>query len=116
MPEIDADLMEALRSAPWPNNLRQLSATIHRLLIEAQGSPMLTLAHCEDELSYLRRISVPTSDMSVDRINAAIESAGSISAAARLLGVDRTTIHRRLRRASADGPLGAGASSEHLAL
>jgi DNA-binding NtrC family response regulator len=98
IPSIHPDLMVALRNAPWPNNLRQLSATLHRLLIEAQESAVLTLDHCQDGLAYLRYIAESMTALSVERIQDAIADAGSISGAARLLGVDRTTVHRWLKR------------------
>lgn len=88
--------MEALQRADWPNNVRELDATIHRLLIDADGTPVLTLAHCEGDLKYLR--GVPTMVPSPQAMEAAIAKSGGVSAAARLLGVDRSTIYRRLAR------------------
>lgn len=94
-PTIAPELMHALQRAPWPNNLRELDATIHRLLIEADGSPMLTLAHCPDALSHLRVAEAPPLTREV--VQEAISKHGCVSAAARALNVDRTTIYRRLR-------------------
>jgi DNA-binding NtrC family response regulator len=98
VPTLDRDLVEALRLAPWPNNLRELSATMHRLLIEADGGDVITLDHCRDELEYLRGALGATAALSSERIEMAIRNAGSIAGAARELRVDRTTIHRRLKR------------------
>ncbi len=102
-PVIDTDLLRALQQAPWPNNLRQLSATVHRILIDAEGALVLTLDHCIDDLAYLRggdasRARAPLTRETVDA--ALVRANGSISAAARLLGVDRTTVHRFRRRAA----------------
>jgi len=98
-PAVDIALMSALQDAPWPNNLRQLDATIHRLLVDAEGADRLTLDHCLDDLAYLRQEEKPIAgDLTPARVSAAIERAGSISGAAKLLGVDRTTIHRFQRR------------------
>jgi DNA-binding NtrC family response regulator len=95
IPVVHPDLMTALQGAPWPNNLRQLDATVHRLLVEAELAPVLTLDLCTEELSYLRgeekrrRGSLCQAD-----VERAITETGSIAAAARRLGVHRSTIHR----------------------
>ena len=97
-PAIDPGLMAALQEAPWPNNLRQLDATLHRLLLEADGAPVLTLDQCQDELSFLVAPGDRGERLSIERIDAAVKESGSVSAAARALGVHRTTIHRRRER------------------
>ena len=91
--------MESLRRAPWPNNIRQLDATMHRLLLEADGSPILTLGHCVDELSYLATSRADATALTNDQIEEAVSRAGSISGAARRLGIDRKTL-RNLRKRS----------------
>jgi len=98
VPTIHSELMIALQRADWPNNLRQLDATMHRLLVDADGAPELTLAHCEDENLDLHRYTERARPLTAERIADAIASEGSVSAAARLLKVDRTTIHRHQRR------------------
>jgi DNA-binding NtrC family response regulator len=97
-PSIHAELMEALQRADWPNNLRQLDATMHRILVDSDGASELTLAHCEDDTLSLHRYAQAARTLTPERIADAIESEGSVSAAARLLKVDRTTIHRHRRR------------------
>jgi two-component system NtrC family response regulator len=105
-PDVDPELMGALATADWPYNLRQLDSTVSRLLVEAEGAPVVTLEHCRDDLSYLRtgvrRFGTPT----LDDIEEAIAVAGNnVSRAARALGVDRTTLHRKrnlLRRTEPD--------------
>jgi DNA-binding NtrC family response regulator len=97
-PEIASDLMLALRNAPWPDNIRQLDGVVHRLLVEAEGAPTITLAHCTSDLSFLGTLA--QGGRGVSRIHAAqaVEHArGNISAAARALGVDRKTIRNRLK-------------------
>jgi DNA-binding NtrC family response regulator len=101
-PTIHADLMAALQRADWPNNLRQLDSTMHRLLVDAEGAPELTLAHCEDDNLDLHQYADRSLPLTAERSADAIASEGSVSGAARLLGVDRTTIHRHQRRISAN--------------
>lgn len=102
MPTISKPLMLALCSAPWPGNVRQLITTVQRLFIESDGASELTLAHCPTDLDFL-----PPGDreypLTVDRIREAIVTEHGVSGAARLLGVDRRTIQRRLRGHNEEG-------------
>jgi DNA-binding NtrC family response regulator len=109
-PAIDAALMAALQEAPWPNNLRELDATLHRLLLEGDGAATLTLDHCTDELGFLATFGDREDRLSIERIDAAVRESGSVSAAARALGVHRTTLHRyrRERARDLDAPPDAG--------
>jgi DNA-binding NtrC family response regulator len=99
-PQVQSSLLEALENAPWPNNLRQLDATIFRLLVDAENAPALGLEHCRDDLAYLRHIAdADFHPLTASEVEAAIARAGgSVSGAARLLGVNRTTIQRARKR------------------
>ena len=98
-PAVHPELMAALEDAPWPDNLRQLDATVHRLLIDAEGAAVLTRDLCVGDLSYLQARRKPRPGMlGRGDVEAAIALAGDISKAARLLEVDRTTLHRSLKR------------------
>jgi transcriptional regulator of acetoin/glycerol metabolism len=94
-PEIDAELMNALETAEWPNNLRELDATIHRLMIDAEGMQTLTTDLCVGDLSHRPDVEA-----------AIVRAEGNVSKAARLLEIDRTTVHRILRR-EPPSPLGS---------
>jgi DNA-binding NtrC family response regulator len=100
LPRVSPELMAALEGAPWPKNLRQLSSAVHRLLVDAEGADTLTLDHCLDDLAYLRKgTDTRRPALTPERIAHALTQAnGSVSAAARLLGVDRSSIHRVQRR------------------
>ena len=102
IPRVHPELMDALQRAEWPNNLRQLDAAMHRILVDADGAPELTLDHCEDESLGLHRYAEAARELTPERIADAIEREGSVSAAARLLKVDRTTLHRHRRRIQRD--------------
>jgi DNA-binding NtrC family response regulator len=92
-PGVDPDLMRALQGAPWPHNLRQLDSTMHRILVDADGAMTLTPEHCLDDLAYLADATSGAS-LSTERVDDALSRAKSVSGAARLLGVHRTTLHR----------------------
>ena len=42
LPDVETELMDGLQHASWPYNLRQLDAAIQKLLILAEGAPLLT--------------------------------------------------------------------------
>jgi DNA-binding NtrC family response regulator len=99
MPRLHEDLLLALSNAPWPNNLRQLSATVHRLIIDAEAASEITLGHCRDELTYLRAYARDGhGSVTRERAERAMRDTKNKSEAARVLGVDRTTLNRHLKR------------------
>jgi len=98
-PQVADDLMTALQRAPWPFNLRQLDTTIHRIMLDAHGADTLTLAHCRLSFPRLANSGARRGPLSSARVHQAVARTGSIVDAARELGVDRTTVHRCLRRA-----------------
>ncbi|MGH7678433.1 MAG: sigma-54-dependent transcriptional regulator [Gemmatimonadaceae bacterium] len=98
LPDFAPPLMLALQGAPWPHNLRQLDATVHRILVDAEGAQMITLDHCQDDLAYLRSAGQARTPLNSERVDSAISQGGSISAAARLLRVDRSTVYRFQKR------------------
>jgi DNA-binding NtrC family response regulator len=100
VPQVDDDLMTALTHAAWPDNLRELDGTVHRLLVEAEGAPRLTLALCAGDLSFLATTPQSRARLEIEAVRQAMAKTGDKKApAARLLGVSRSTIHRVLRQA-----------------
>ena len=98
-PTIEASLMRALQHAQWPNNLRQLSSTIQRLIIEADGADEITAEHCRGCLTWLADLCGEPHESTDVRVERAMAATGNNkSAAARTLGVHRTTVHRALKR------------------
>jgi DNA-binding NtrC family response regulator len=103
-PSMETRLLRLLQAAEWPNNLRQLDATVQRLLINADGARVLTLEHLGDDIADLE---APASEQTLTpaRVRQVVEAAGSKTDAARLLGVTRQTVHRYLTRAHGDEAL-----------
>jgi transcriptional regulator of acetoin/glycerol metabolism len=81
--------------------LRQLDATVQRLLINADGARVLTREHLGDDIADLE---APTSEQTLTpaRVRQVVEATGSKTDAARLLGVTRQTVHRYLMRERGD--------------
>ena len=98
-PTIDSDLMAALVDADWPDNIRELDVTVRRLLIDAQGAPIITLRHCTDSLAYLRPSRRGRSKP--DAVASAVGTTGNKSAVAREFGISRTTLYRYTKQAAA---------------
>jgi DNA-binding NtrC family response regulator len=96
-PSVDERLLRLFKTAEWPNNLRQLDATVQRLLINADGADVLTLDHLGDDIADLE---MPASEQTLTpaRVREVVDAAGSKTDAARLLGITRQTVHRYLMR------------------
>jgi DNA-binding NtrC family response regulator len=103
-PQVSIELMEALKRAPWPNNLRELDSTVHRIMLDAVGAGELLLDHCMGCLSYLRELGGRGTAPTTSAITEAIARHGSVTKAARELGVDRGTLYRRQRRRAGERP------------
>ncbi|HEU0195735.1 MAG TPA: sigma-54-dependent Fis family transcriptional regulator [Nevskiaceae bacterium] len=115
--KLDAALVTALANQPWPGNLRQLTGVLRSLL--ALGQPGSTLAPDDlpPELGVPAGLQRPAKSTPADPVvssdlrsiearamNAALEAShGNVAAAARALGVSRSTLYRRLGASVARG-------------
>jgi len=106
-PAVDRELMTALARAPWPYNVRQLDATIRRLLIDADGAPVITHALYNGDGEYPASAGDQCTPKTVEQ---AISESGSKAAAARRLGVSRSTVYRRMKH---DGDGAASGRAKH---
>ena len=102
-PSFDADLLCALENDRWPGNVRELVMAVERLMIDAAGSPVVTLAHCTGPLRRLReatggRRGTLTRSLVMQAI---ADAGGNKSAAAARLGVSRKTVHEYVRALAA---------------
>ena len=98
-PTIHPDLLDALREADWPYNLRQLHGCVRRLLVEAEGAAEVTPAHCPDVFDFLRCEPASSSGVSIASIDKALSAENqNVTRAAARLGIDRTTLYRRRRK------------------
>lgn len=93
-PAIDPELMAALTAADWPGNVRELDVAVRRLLIEGEGAPTITLRECVDFLGHLRPSR--KGRITAEQIALEVEKQGNVAAAARKLGMSRTTVYRYL--------------------
>jgi transcriptional regulator of acetoin/glycerol metabolism len=88
----------------WPGNLRQLNSTLRTLLALADAGETIGLDRLPAEFRRNDEVdsSAPDADLqhqthkTIDQ--ALAECNGSVSAAARRLGIHRSTIYRRLAK------------------
>ena len=111
---IPKDAMEALTTAPWPGNIRELENFIERAVILTQGGELRV------PLKEIKKsaVSVATSGSTfedaerqaiIEAIKASEGKISGIGGAAERLGLKRTTLQNKMRklgiaRLSADGP------------
>ena len=98
-PTFDDALLSALENDPWPGNVRELVAAVERLMIDADGAPVVSLAHCTGPLLRLRagrgaRRGTLTKPLVLQAVR---DAGGNKSVAAARLGVSRKTIHEYTR-------------------
>lgn len=92
--EMPPELLRRLAEHPWPGNIRELDHLAARLAVEAKTGPVSVEAL---PATLTTRPTVPPSEAAV--LAQMLEaSGGNVSLCARKMGVDRTTIHRRMRR------------------
>ncbi len=98
-PRVAPEAMDLLVRNPWPGNVRELENAVERALVIARG-PELKPA----DFSFQLQAAAPANGRTLDEVERAhIEhvwrgSAGNHSAAARELGIDRTTLYKKLKR------------------
>ncbi|MCC6876304.1 MAG: sigma-54-dependent Fis family transcriptional regulator [Sandaracinaceae bacterium] len=114
-PRVDPAALEALVRYPWPGNVRELQNVVHRTLLAADGD-RLELAHLppavrQAALPPAIRLPkeaeafplLPLRELERRAIRRAIEATGgNVTEAARLLGIGRATIYRRLAELEAE--------------
>jgi Nif-specific regulatory protein len=104
-PRIAGDVMDLLETYPWPGNVRQLESAMQRLVLLA-GEGDITLPVVETDsalrdafLGSRRREPVYSLELNEKaQIERALEaSGGNRNKAARMLGISRATIYRKIK-------------------
>ena len=106
-PRIDDALMTALENDSWPGNIRELTAAIERLMIDAAGATTIMLDHCTGPLVRLQT-ATGTRRRSLSRplvMQAILDAGGNKTVAASRLGVSRKTIHEYVKAPVPAGPV-----------
>jgi len=93
IPALSPELAEALAKARWPGNHRQVDGLVQRLLANAQGDSIITMAHLPAEDASVDRRGARERFLEDYRAGIATAHAGP-SEAGKHYGVDRATIRR----------------------
>lgn len=95
----DASARKALRTYPWPGNVRELKQKIQIAVLHAEHD-MITendLELCIEDQPVSTVFALKDTEQEKERIRRALEQAnGNRNAAARLLGIGRTTLYRKM--------------------
>jgi two-component system response regulator HydG len=106
---ISEDAMARLLAYDWPGNVRELENAVERAVALGTG-PILHVADLPSNLQYGSCERMPQSDEVVPLdelerraiLRALRESSGDKLAAARLLGIGKTTLYRKLKQYDAE--------------
>lgn len=103
------EVLAALARRPWPGNLRQLERVLAAAVLRAGDRPRLQVADLDDDPAL-----APASpghslaDVEAQLIAQALDrSGGRLGSAAQMLGIDRSTLWRKLKRLREEGQLPA---------
>ena len=107
-PRLAGSAAALLRAHPWPGNVRELRSCLEVALVIARDAPVVGREHLPPELAdppppspVARTPPPPLAELESRAIDAAMRTfAGNVSAAAKSLGVARSTLYRRMRRDS----------------
>ena len=100
------DVERVFLDYPWPGNVRELEHALEHAFIRCRDD-VVGLDHLPREVARCARptASAAADDDDADAVRNALVTAGWNKAkAARLLGIDRKTLYRKLARYAADGP------------
>ena len=102
---LDGDSVKQMTAYAWPGNIRELQHAVEHAFVLCRED-VIALKHLPPELHELTNSeparpaqapAIETSESEVDRVVAALEKSGwNKSRAARLLGVSRRTIYRKM--------------------
>ncbi|MGH8192451.1 MAG: sigma-54-dependent Fis family transcriptional regulator [Rhodanobacteraceae bacterium] len=103
---LETALVEELAAMPWPGNIRQLVGVLRSLIALGNTGAILTPSDLPGDLGLPRPAAIPSTagssgdlhSIELQVIDEAMTACGgNVAAAARRLGVSRSTIYRRLR-------------------
>ena len=111
---ISEDAMRRIMAYDWPGNIRELENAIERAVALGTG-PILHVGDLPSSLQYASVEKLPENDELVPLealerraiLRALRETAGDKMAAARLLGIGKTTLYRKLKQYESEPPDGS---------
>lgn len=100
-PAINDEVLETLRNYHWPGNVRELENLVYRLVLTSDDG-MIDKSDLPDYmklcLPQVRSLNRTLEEVKQDHIHAVLQACGgNKSQAAKILGIDRKTLHNRLK-------------------
>jgi len=108
-PELDTDIVAALRGHDWPGNVRELRNAVERATILAGGGKIETRHFAfargtGGTAAVSLEMELPAGGLDLEKLEAhlirraLVQAAGNKSQAARLLGMTRRTLYSRMEK------------------
>jgi transcriptional regulator of acetoin/glycerol metabolism len=99
---VDEAVLDLIRRYAWPGNVRELRACLEHAALVADGNRITP----KDLPSYIMSATDaptnPDNSGTLPLLHALRQTGGNVAKAARLLGISRSTIYRRLRQIASD--------------
>jgi DNA-binding NtrC family response regulator len=101
---LTSEALERLRTHPWPGNVRELENVLEQALIVASGpvigpEDLALSAHTRVAAEDVPTVPGTLRDVEIDHIRRVLAATGgNESMAARVLGIHRGTLSRKIRR------------------
>jgi two-component system nitrogen regulation response regulator NtrX len=105
---VDPEVVEILKTYHWPGNIRELQNVVERLLILSEGEK-IGIRHLPQNLLAAPAAIVDSAagELSLKQVREAAERrfieaclkkcGGNVSEAARLMGIERTNLHKKIK-------------------
>ena len=99
VPQVTPEAMDLLVRYDWPGNVRELENAVERALVITRGQELKPA-----DFSFQLQAAAAPNGRTLEEVERAQvehvwrQSAGNHSAAARVLGIDRTTLYKKLKR------------------
>ena len=99
VPQLSQEAIEVLMRHDWPGNVRELENAVERALVVGRGNEIRPA-----DFSFQFQLDEPKGGKTLDDIERVHierilrETQHNLSRAARILGIDRTTLYNKLKR------------------
>jgi DNA-binding NtrC family response regulator len=98
---VEAQVLDKLMKYTWPGNVRELENAIERAMVVTKkkilSSEDFVLNHSEDELHFNEEQSLESIEKT-HLLNVLKKNNWNISSSARILGIDRVTVYKKLKK------------------
>jgi two-component system, NtrC family, response regulator AtoC len=108
--EIDQQALDLLKNFPWSGNVRELENAIERAMVVTQGTKLSSKDFLLNDANKVPEFSTGLSLEEIEKthiINVLNKNNWNISSSAQILGIDRVTIYKKLKKYGIKRPTNA---------